>query len=143
MRPGAKVMFSIAAFLGVVTVIYILGTMWVQDDAYLYGMEWAGGPALLLSFVMAMMLGGYIQFTTNRMDLLPEDFEEAEVEDAAGTLGFFSPSSIWPFAMAVSIAVLGYGIIFFYYWMIALGAIMLVWACTMLSLQYGLPKEKH
>lgn len=143
MRPGAKVMFSIAAFLGVVTVIYILGTMWVQDDAYLYGMEWAGGPALLLSFVMAMMLGAYIQFTTNRMDLLPEDFEEAEVEDAAGTLGFFSASSIWPFAMAVSIAVLGYGIIFFYFWMIALGAIMLVWACTMLSLQYGLPKEKH
>lgn len=143
MRPGAKVMFSIAAFLGVVTVIYILGTMWVQDDAYLYGMEWAGGPALLLSFVMAMMLGGYIQFTTNRMDLLPEDFEEAEVEDAAGTLGFFSPSSIWPFAMAVSIAVLGFGIIFFYFWMIALGAVMLIWACTMLSLQYGLPKEKH
>lgn len=143
MRPGAKVMFSIAAFLGVVTVVYILATMWVQDDGYLYGMEWAGGPALLLSFVMALMLGGYIQFTTNRMDLLPEDFEEAEIEDGAGTLGFFSPGSIWPFAMACSIAVLGFGIIFFYFWMIALGAVMLIWACTMLSLQYGLPKEKH
>lgn len=143
MRPGAKVMFSIAAFLGVITTVYILATMWVQDDAYLYGMEWAGGVALLLSFVMAMMLAGYIQFTNNRMDLLPEDFEEAEIEDAAGTLGFFSPSSIWPFAMAVSIAVLGFGIIFYYFWMIALGAIMLIWACTMLSLQYGLPKEKH
>lgn len=143
MRPGAKVMFSIAAFLAVMSVVYVMATMRVQDDAYLYGMEWAGGVALILSFVLALMLGAYIQFTTNRMDLLPEDFEEAEVEDAAGTLGFFSPSSIWPFAMSVSIAVLGFGIIFYFFWMIALGAVMLVWACTMLSLQYGLPKEKH
>lgn len=143
MRPGAKIMFAIAAFLGIVAAVYIFGTMWVQDDGWLYGMEWAGGIAIVLAFLLAMMLGGYLQFTGNRIDTLPEDWEEAEVEDKAGILGFFSPGSIWPFAMALSVGVLGFGIVFFYYWMIALGVIMLVWATTMLSLQYGMPKEKH
>ena len=143
MRPGAKIMFAIAAFLGIVAAVYIFGTMWVQDDGWLYGVEWAGGIAIVLAFLLAMMLGGYLQFTGNRIDTLPEDWEEAEVEDKAGILGFFSPGSIWPFAMALSVGVLGFGIVFFYYWMIALGAIMLVWATTMLSLQYGMPKEKH
>lgn len=143
MRPGAKVMFSIAIFLVVMSGIYIFATMWVQDDAYLYGVEWVGVVALVLSTVLALMLGGYLQFVGNRIDLLPEDFEEAEIEDAAGTYGFFSPGSIWPFAMSMSIAVFGLGVIFLYYWMIALGAIMLIWSTTMLSLQYGLPKEKH
>lgn len=143
MRPGAKVMFSIAIFLVIMTVIYIFGTMWVQDDGYLYGLEWVGAVALVLSTVLALMLGGYLQFVGNRIDLLPEDFEEAEIEDAAGTYGFFSPSSIWPFAMSVAIAVFGFGVIFLYYWMIALGGVMLIWATAMLSLQYGLPKEKH
>lgn len=143
MRPGAKVMFTIAAFLGIMTIIYILATIWVQDDGYLFGLEWVGAVALTLSFVLAMMLGGYIQFVANRIDLLPEDFEEAEIEDATGTLGFFSPNSIWPFAMSLSIAVLGFGVIYLYFWMIALGAVLLVWSTSMMSLQYGIPKQKH
>lgn len=143
MRSGAKIMFSIAAFLGLVSLVYIFGTMWVSDDGYLYGMEWAGGTAIVLAFLLAMMLGGYLQFVSNRMDVLPEDWEEAEVEDKAGVLGFYSPQSIWPFMMSMSIAVLGFGVVFLYYWMIALGALMLIWATAMLSLQYGLPKEKH
>ena len=143
MRPGAKVMFAIAAFLGLVALVYIFGTMWLQDDAYLYGVEWAGVTAIVLAFGLAMMLGTYLQFTSNRIDVLPEDWEEAEVEDKAGVLGFFSPGSVWPFAMTMAIGVLGFGIVFLYYWMIALGALMLIWATTMLSLQYGMPKEKH
>lgn len=143
MRPGAKVMFTIAIFLTIMSVIYIFATMWVQDDGYLVGLEWVGAVSMILATVLALMLGGYMQFIGSRIDLLPEDYEEAEVEDAAGTYGFFSPSSIWPFAMSAAVAVLGFGVIFMYYWMIALGAILLVWACTMLNLQYGLPKEKH
>ncbi|AWB81542.1 cytochrome-c oxidase [Corynebacterium yudongzhengii] len=143
MRPGAKVMFTIAIFLTIMSVIYIFATMWVQDDGYLVGLEWVGAVSMILATVLALMLGGYMQFIGSRIDLLPEDYEEAEVEDAAGTYGFFSPSSIWPFAMSAAVAVLGFGVIFMYYWMIALGAILLVWTCTMLNLQYGLPKEKH
>lgn len=143
MRAGSKVFYAIAAYLGISLVVYIFGTVYVNDDGYLFGAEWAGTVGLALAFLLAMMLAGYLHFTEARMDILPEDWEEAEVEDKAGIYGFFSPWSIWPFAMSVAIAFLGFGIIFMYYWLIALGAVMLIWACGGLSLQYGLPKEKH
>ena len=81
--------------------------------------------------------------TESRADVLPEDWEEAEISDSAGVLGFFSPGSMWPFWMSIAIFVFGLGVIFMYYWLILVGGVMLIWACTMLSLQYGLPKEKH
>lgn len=143
MNPSSKLLYGISAFLGLMALVYIFATVNVQDDAYLYGAEWVGIVALVLSFGLAIMLAGYIQFTERRTDIVPEDWEEAEVADKAGILGFFSPSSIWPAAMAGSIAVLGLGIAFWHFWMIGLGAVLLVWSGTMLNLQYGLPKEKH
>lgn len=89
------------------------------------------------------MLGAYLNFTERRIDILPEDYEEAEVQDKAGTLGFFSPSSIWPAAMSGSVAVLGFGIIFWQFWLIIVGAILLVWTVAKMNLQYGIPREKH
>lgn len=98
---------------------------------------------MILGTLLTVMLGGYLHFTENRIDVLPEDWEEAEVADAAGTLGFFSPSSIWPLAMSGAIAVLGFGIVYMHYWLIAIGAVLLIYTTTMLNLQYGIPKEKH
>ncbi|MDY3127912.1 MAG: cytochrome c oxidase subunit 4 [Corynebacterium sp.] len=143
MQASAKVMYSIAAYLFVSLIVYTLGVNFIDSNGYLMGPEWVGIVSLLLAFLLAMMLGGYFHLTANKADLLPEDWEEAETEDAAGIYGFFAPSSIWPFAMTMSIAVLGLGVIYLYYWLIVLGAILLVWSTTMLSLQYGLPKEKH
>ena len=143
-------MYSMAVFLAIVTAIYFFGTMYVQDSGNLhragggsYNFEWAGVVSMILSTLLALMLGGYLHFTDKRIDVLPEDWEEAEIQDGAGTLGFFSPSSIWPFAMSMSVLVLGLGIIYLHYWLIAMGAILLIWSTTMLNLQYGLPKEKH
>ena len=143
MRATSKVFYSIATYLFVSLIVYILGVTFVKDDGYLYGPEWVGIVGMFLAFLLCMMLGAYLHFTDNRSDVLPEDWEEAETEDAAGILGFFSPGSIWPLAMTGAIALLGLGIIFLYFWLIALGAVCLIAACTGLSLQYGLPKEKH
>ncbi|MDO5097882.1 MAG: cytochrome c oxidase subunit 4 [Corynebacterium sp.] len=150
MRATAKIMYSMAAFLGVMSLLYFLGTMYLDDTGNLYvdgggsfNFEWAGGVSLILAAALALMLGGYLHFTDNRIDVLPEDWEEAEIADGAGTLGFFSPFSIWPAAMSGAVAVLGFGIVFMHYWMIALGAVLLIYTTTMLNLQYGLPKEKH
>ena len=143
MRATSKVFYSIATYLLVSLIVYIFGVTFVKDDGYLYGAEWVGIVGMFLAFLLCMMLGAYLHFTDNRSDVLPEDWEEAETEDAAGILGFFSPSSIWPLAMTGSIALLGLGVIFLYFWLIALGAVRLIAACTGLSLQYGLPKEKH
>ncbi|MHA2789387.1 aa3-type cytochrome oxidase subunit IV [Corynebacterium sp. S7] len=143
MGPTSKLFYGLAAFLAVIAIVYALGTSWISDDSYLYGFEWAGGVAIILATVLALMIGGYLHFTERRMDVVPEDWEEAEVEDGAGVLGFFSPSSIWPFAMAASIFVLGAGIAFWQLWMVVLGAVFLIGSVTMLNLQYGIPREKH
>ena len=143
MGTGSKVFYAIGTFLALMAVFYILATAWIGEDAYLFGVEWIGAVGLVLAAVFSFMLGGYLDITERRMDIVPEDWEEAEIEDGAGVLGFFSPSSIWPLAMTGAIGLLGLGIIFLYFWLIALGAVCLIAACTGLSLQYGLPKEKH
>ena len=89
------------------------------------------------------MLGAYFHFTERRIDILPQDWEEAEIEDGAGMLGFFSPGSIWPFVMCVGIGIMGYAIAFMAYWLLLLGAVVLIWSGIMLNLQYIMPKEKH
>ncbi|QCB28831.1 aa3-type cytochrome oxidase subunit IV [Corynebacterium endometrii] len=143
MRVGAKVFYGIAVYLVISLVVYTIGVNYIQDDGYAYGPEWIGIVGLTLATLLCLMLAGYLHFTDSRTDIAPEDWEEAEVADGAGILGFFSPNSIWPIAMAGSIAVMGLGIIFVYYWLIVLGAALLVFTVTKLSLQYGLPKEKH
>ena len=45
--------------------------------------------------------------------------------------------------MTVSIVVMGAGLAWWHLWLVLFGAAMLIWATTMLNLQYGLPPEKH
>ena len=143
MKSSSKVMYSLTVFLVAMAVIYIVATMHVDDRGSVPGLEWVGATALVLSAGLTLMLGVYLQFTERRTDVLPEDWEEAEVADKAGTLGFFSPGSIWPAAMSGAVGFLGFGIIFFHYWMIAVGALLLIYAVAKLNFQYGIPREKH
>ncbi len=143
MNSGSKLMYGIAAFLALMAVIYTFGTGFIQEDGYGGGTEWVGVVALVLSTALALMLGIYLHFTDSRSDVLPEDWEEAEVEDKAGILGFFSPGSVYPAWMAGAVGVLALGVAFWHFWLIAMGAILLIWGVYNLSMQYGLPKEKH
>ena len=116
--------------------------------AVIYGLwndfsEPVGVTGLVLGALLGFMIAGYLNITERRMDIVPEDWEEAEIEDGAGVLGFFSPGSIWPFAMSMSIGVLGLGIAFWQLWLLAIGAVLLIGTTAMLNLQYGIPREKH
>lgn len=143
MNSSAKIMYGLSAFLGVLAVVYILGTSYMEDGGYLVGSEWVGIVGLVLGFGLTMFLGVYLHFTSSRSDILPEDWEEAEVEDKAGTLGFFSPGSLWPAIMAFAIMLLAFGIAFWLFWLMIVGAVMLIWSAGGMNLQYGQPKEKH
>lgn len=143
MKASAKTFYSIGVYLFISLVLYALGTAYMDNDASRGGAESVGIVAFVMAVLFSFMLGGYFHITDRGVDVLPEDWEEAEVEDASGIYGFFSPGSIWPFVMSMSIAVLGYGVAFYFLWMIVLGLVLLAWSTTMLSLQYGMPKEKH
>ncbi|MBN9643065.1 cytochrome c oxidase subunit 4 [Corynebacterium mendelii] len=143
MKSTAKIFYGLTVFLFICTVVYIIGTIYVEDAGYIHGLEWAGTTGLVLAMGLTAMLGSYFHLTERRMDILPQDWEEAEVADNAGLYGFFGPSSIWPFAMSMAIALMGIAIAFMMYWLLIMGAVMLIFFGTMLNLQYGLPREKH
>ena len=143
MKSSSKIMYGLTTFLGLTAIVYIVATVMVRDDASLHGAEWVGIVGLVLSAGLTAMLGGYIHITEKRTDILPEDWEEAEVEDKAGVLGFFSASSIWPFLMSAAVLVLGLGVIYLQWWLIVFGAAFLVFTVVMLNMQYNIPQEKH
>lgn len=143
MGTGSKVFYAIGTFLLLIGVFYIMSTAWIGDDAYLFGVEWVGGVALILATALSFMMAVYLDFTERRMDIVPEDWEEAEIEDGAGVLGFFSPHSIWPFAMSGAVFFLGLGLAFWQLWLAAIGAVLLIWTGTQMNMQYSIPREKH
>jgi len=97
--------------------------------AIVYGF-WAKEPigttALVLSGGLTGLIGGFFWFVSRRIDARPEDRKDAEIADGAGELGFFSPSSYWPFALALSAGVMGLALAFWYAWLIVIGVIALL-----------------
>jgi hypothetical protein len=97
--------------------------------AVVYGL-WAKEPigttALVLSAGLTGLIGGFFWFVSRRIDARPEDRKDAEIADGAGELGFFSPSSYWPFALALSAAMMGLALAFWYSWFIAIAGVALL-----------------
>ena len=61
----------------------------------------AGTAALLLSGGLLGIGGSFFWFVSRRIDARPEDRNDAEIAEGAGELGFFSPGSYWPVAIAL------------------------------------------
>ncbi|MFI1566040.1 cytochrome c oxidase subunit 4 [Streptomyces sp. NPDC020490] len=71
--------------------------------AVVYGVwskEPAGTTALFLTFGLSIMVGFYLGFTARRVDAGAQDDKQADVADEAGEVGFFSPHSWQPLALA-------------------------------------------
>ena len=71
------------------------------------------------------------------------DPQEAEVSDGAGELGFFSPHSFWPFLLAFSIFIIGYGAAFWNWWVLIGGVVALIITASGLVFEYHWGREKH
>ncbi len=62
--------------------------------------EPVGVAGLFLTGGLSLIIGTYFRFVSRRLEERPEDNPEAEVSDGAGDVGFFSPGSYWPIALA-------------------------------------------
>ena len=112
-----SLIFNIIAFFCVVAAI-VYG-VWAKEPI--------GTTALVLSAGLTGLIGGFFLFVSRRIDARPEDRKDALIADGAGELGFFSPSSYWPFALALSAATMGLALAFWYAWLIAIaGAALLI-----------------
>jgi hypothetical protein len=97
--------------------------------AIVYGL-WAREPigttALVLSGGLTFLIGGFFWFVSRRIDARPEDRKDADIADGAGELGFFPPASYWPLGIALSAALMGVALAFFYAWLILIAAAALL-----------------
>jgi hypothetical protein len=97
--------------------------------AVVYGIfshEPIGTTALVLSGGLTGLIGGFFWFVSRRIDARPEDRKDAEIAEGAGELGFFSPGSYWPFALALSAGLMGLALAFWYSWLIVMAGVALL-----------------
>jgi hypothetical protein len=131
LKTEYKIFAGVAAFLFGAAAVY---------GSYTYGeigqLEWIGFVALILSGLLCSMCGGFFWFVARRIDLRPEDREDGEIAEGAGEVGFFSPGSYWPFGLALFAAIAGLGLVFWMWWLVALGMIMVVFAACGLLFEY-------
>ena len=114
--------------------------------AAVYGL-WAREPigttALVLSAGLTFLIGGFFWFVSRRIDARPEDRKDADMADGAGELGFFSPASYWPFAVAASAGLMGLALAFFYSWLILIAAAALLITIGGLLFEYYVGQNAH
>ncbi|WP_324277301.1 cytochrome c oxidase subunit 4 [Blastococcus brunescens] len=115
MKVEALIFNIIALFCVIAAVVY---GFWAREPI--------GTTALALSGGLTGLIGGFFWFVSRRIDARPEDRKDADIADGAGELGFFPPASYWPFALALSAALMGLGLAFFYSWLILIAAAALL-----------------
>lgn len=131
MRSESRIFNGLAGFLILLAVIYGVWTRATNE-----GTDWVGTVALVLSAGLCGLCGQYFSFVARRIDLRPEDRGDADVTDGAGDLGFFSPGSYWPIALAASASLAGMGVVFWQSWLMALGAVAIIAASGGLLFEY-------
>jgi Cytochrome c oxidase subunit IV len=126
-----RLFVGLAVFLFAAAAVY-----WFWTGATPFGNEPIGTVALILTGLLVLMCGGYFWFVSRRIDPRPEDRTDAEIADAAGEVGFFSPGSYWPFGIAVAVVVTGFGMAFWMWWLIAVGVVGVLLASCALLFEY-------
>ena len=133
MKTEYKIFAGVAGFLFAAAIVYGFYTRGTGTHV-----EWVGTVALILSGLLCSMCGGFFWFVARRIDLRPEDREDGEIAEGAGEIGFFSPGSYWPFGIALSASIAALGLVFWMWWLIALGLILVIFsACGMLFEYYS------
>ncbi|MBI3212453.1 MAG: cytochrome c oxidase subunit 4 [Mycobacterium sp.] len=139
MHIEARLFEILTAFVALCAVGY--GTL---TGLFQYGgIEWAGTVALALTAGLCLITGTFFRFVARRLDTRPEDYEDAEISDGAGELGFFSPHSWWPVLIALSGSVTAVGMALWLPWLIVAGVVFILSSVSGLVFEYYLGPEKH
>ncbi len=106
--------------------------------------EPVGITALFLTAGLTLVIGTFLRFVSRRLDEpRPEDNDEAEVSDGAGDVGFFSPGSYWPFAVALSSALTAVATAYLLVWLMTIGIGFLMFSICGLVFEYHRRPAHH
>lgn len=132
MKVESRIFEIIAVFCFVTGIVY---TILAQEAVGIAGLFLTGG--------LCLIVGTYFRFVSRRLEGRPEDDPEAEVSDGAGDVGFFSPGSYWPIALAGTVALMGISMAFFYVWAMVISGVLLLLAVAGLVFEYHLRPSDH
>ncbi|ABM14357.1 MULTISPECIES: cytochrome c oxidase subunit 4 [Mycolicibacterium] len=139
MHIEARLFEFLTAFFALSTVVYaVLTDLFARG-----GIEWAGTTALALTTGLTLITGTFFRFVARRLDTRPEDYEDAEIADGAGELGFFSPHSWWPVMIALAGSVTAVGMALWLPWLIVAGVCFILTTVAGLVFEYHWGPEKH
>ncbi|MBC6450828.1 cytochrome c oxidase subunit 4 [Actinokineospora xionganensis] len=119
--------------------LFDVTTIFFFLSAIVYGV-WAKEPVgtvgLILTGGLSLIIGSYFHFVARRITQRPEDNPDAEVSDGAGELGFFSPGSYWPVALAASAGLTGIALAFWQIWLLVIAAVLVLLTIGGLVFEY-------
>jgi Cytochrome c oxidase subunit IV len=139
MHIEARLFEFLTAFFVLSAVVYSALTAIFGEG----GVEWAGATALVMTAGLTLITGTFFRFVARRLDTRPEDYEDAEISDGAGELGFYSPHSWWPIVIALSASVAAVGIALWLPWLIVSGVVFVLASSAGLVFEYYTGAEKH
>jgi hypothetical protein len=84
-----------------------------------------GTTALVMTGGLAFLVAFYVLYTNKRLDGLPEDRANAEIDEADPEYGFYSPHSWWPLPVGFAAMLIALGFIFAA-WLVVLGVSVLM-----------------
>jgi uncharacterized membrane protein len=138
MRIEARLFEVLTGFFFLVAIAYGLASGLSSKNV-----EWVGVVGLVMTGGLTLIIGTYFRFVARRVDIRPEDYEDAEVSDGSGELGFFSPGSWWPAVIAFCAAMFAVALATSNFWFVAFAAVCIIGAVAGLVFEYHVGPEKH
>ncbi len=135
MKVEARLFLGIAVFFWLAAIGYGIWTS--LPNSFSHGqVEPVGVAALILSGGLVGIPGSFFLFVSRRIDPRPEDRSDAEIAEAAGDLGFFSPGSYWPVSLAAAATLAGLALAFVQVWLLAVAFLLLMFTIGGLLFEY-------
>lgn len=138
MKTENKLFFIVMVSMFIFAAIYGWATWYNENPAYGVPnhVEWVGTVALIFSGLLTGMIWLVFWVISRRIDPRPEDRPDGEISDVSGEVGFFSPGSYWPLGLALTAVLAGLGVVFWLPWLIAAGAVAILFAVGGLTFEY-------
>jgi hypothetical protein len=134
MKVEGRIFLYIAAFAFIMAVVY---GVWAKLGSVDHRVEPIGLIGLILVGGLCLLTGTFFEFVSRRLEQpRPEDNPQAEISDGAGEVGFFSPGSYWPVALAFSAAIGGVALAFWEIWLIVIAIIAILFMVGGLVFEY-------
>lgn len=106
MRANTVILWLLAAYFFLAAGVYTFWSVAANGEV-----EWAGTVAIALSGILSAFIAFYLGMVhKNQGGELPEDREDAVIDDGDPELGYFSPWSWWPILFAAAAAVVFTGL---------------------------------